>query len=81
MSFSELRLKEVINVCDGRRLGHPIDLVLNDKACVEALVVPGPSSFRNLVRGMREGYAIPWNCIRRIGDDVVLVELDEKFFS
>ena len=25
MSFSELREKEVINICDGKRYGHPID--------------------------------------------------------
>jgi len=80
MSFSELRAKEVINICDGRRLGRPIDLVLNENACVEALVVPGQYSLKNLVKGLREGIVIPWNRIRRIGDDVILVELDASFF-
>lgn len=80
MSFSELRAKEVINICDGRRLGRPIDLVLNEEACVEALVVPGQYSLKNLVKGLREGIVIPWNRIRRIGDDVILVELDASFF-
>ncbi len=80
MSFSELRAKEVINICDGRRLGRPIDLVLNENACVEALVVPGQYSLKNLVKGLREGIIIPWNRIRRIGDDVILVELDASFF-
>jgi len=81
MSFSELRLKEVINICDGRRLGHPIDLMLNDNACVEALVVPGPPCWHNFLRGARDGHVIPWQRVRRIGDDVILVELDEKFFN
>jgi len=80
MSFSELRAKEVINICDGRRLGRPIDLVLNENACVEALVVPGQYSLKNLVKGLREGIVIPWNRIRRSGDDVILVELDASFF-
>jgi len=81
MSFSELRMKEVINICDGRRLGRPIDLVLNDNACVEALVVPGQYSVKNMIKGLREGIIIPWNRIRRIGDDVILVELDASFFQ
>ncbi len=76
MSFSELKMKEVINVCDGRRLGRPIDLVLNESACVEALVVPGQRSWKNTIKGMQEGVVIPWNRIRRIGDDVILVEVD-----
>lgn len=78
MSFSELKQKDVINVCDGRRLGRPIDLILNERACVEAIVVPdscGPFWF---LRPVRDGLVIPWNRIRRIGDDVILVELDEK---
>jgi len=81
MSFSELRMKEVINICDGRRLGRPIDVTFTDAACIEALVVPGAYSVKNMFRGMREGIVIPWNRIRRIGDDVILVELDACFFQ
>jgi YlmC/YmxH family sporulation protein len=82
MSFSELRCKDVINVCDGRKLGKPIDLhfsVVN--ACVEALVVPGPANLWAAIKGEREGYTIPWSRIRRIGDDVILVELGPDFFK
>ena len=34
MSFSDLKQKDVINICDGRKMGRPIDLILNDHACV-----------------------------------------------
>ena len=81
MSFSELRIKEVINICDGRRLGKPVDLILNESACAIALVVPGGSSWRCSLRGVKEGVEVPWNRIRRIGDDVILVELDANFFQ
>lgn len=81
MSFSELRMKEVINVCDGRRLGRPIDLVFTENARVEAIVVPGQPSVKNMIRGLREGIVVPWERIRRIGDDVILVELDTSFFQ
>ena len=81
MTFTDLKQKDVVNVRDGRRLGKPIDLVLNESACVEALVVPGQYSVKNMIKGLREGIIIPWNRIRRIGDDVILVELDASFFQ
>ena len=77
MSYSELRRKEVINICDGRKLGKPIDLILNDSACVQALVVPGRSGgLLSFFRQDREGCVIDWSKVRRIGDDVILVEVD-----
>lgn len=76
MSFSELREKEVINLCDGKKYGHPIDLELNDQACAAALVVPCQGGWKGMFKGMREGIVIPWSRVRRIGDDVILVELD-----
>ena len=52
---------------------------INDSvACVEAIVVPDNCGFWSFIRPDREGLVIPWNRIRRIGDDVILVELDEK---
>ncbi len=78
MSFSEIRQKDVINISDGRKLGKPIDIILNDNACAEALVVPGGSGgLLGVFRQDREGCVIPWNRVRRIGDDVILVEVDE----
>lgn len=77
MSFSEIRRKDVVNICDGRKLGKPIDLILNDDACVQALVVPGQASgLLGVFRQDREGLAIEWDRVRRIGDDVILVEVD-----
>ncbi len=79
MSFSDLKQKDVINICDGRKLGKPIDLILSEQACVEALVVPGASGgILGLLRPDHEGYVIPWRQVRRIGDDVILVEVSES---
>ena len=77
MTFSELKQKDVINVCDGRRLGKPMDIVLNDMACVDALVVPAGAGFLNLIKQEKEGCLIPWRRILRIGDDVILVDIGE----
>ena len=79
MSFSDLKQKDVSNICDGRKMGRPIDLILNDHACVEALVVPGgDSGFFSLFRPEREGCVIPWRQVRQIGDDVILVEVENS---
>ncbi|MBR4108854.1 MAG: YlmC/YmxH family sporulation protein [Oscillospiraceae bacterium] len=74
VKFSELHYKEVICVSDGRRLGFVCD------ACVElpegrltAIIVPGPCRVLGLW-GRRDDFVIPWNCIRRIGPDIVLVD-------
>jgi len=79
MNFSELKEKDVINIRDGRRLGKPIDLVLNDSDCVCALVVPGPTNILSFLKPNREGECIPWDRVRRIGDDVILVDVDENW--
>jgi len=79
MTFYELRQKDVINIGDGRRLGRPIDLILNcvgERAWVDAIVVPDSAGFLKLFKNEREGCAIPWERIRRIGDDVILVDTD-----
>lgn len=81
MSFSDLKNKDIINVCDGRKLGRPIDLIFTDQACIESIVVPGPCSLWGMLKAEREGYVISWDKIRRIGDDVILVELDPGFFQ
>ncbi len=82
MSFSEIRRKDVVNMADGRKLGKPIDLMLNESACVEALVVPGKTGgFFGFLKPDREGCVIPWSRVRRIGDDVILVEVDSERFE
>lgn len=79
MNFSELKSKDVINIVDGKRLGRPIDVIFNDCACIEALVVPGQKSLWNLIKGVKEGAILPWERVKQIGDDVILVELDTDF--
>lgn len=82
MSFSDLKRKDVINISDGRKLGRPIDLILTEAACVESLVVPGRSGgLLGFLRPDREGCVIPWGRVRRIGDDVILVEVDSERFE
>ena len=70
----ELRCKEVINICDGSRLGCVADVdVRFPEGQVCAVIVYGACRFFGLF-GRREEFYIPWDCIQRIGDDIILVD-------
>lgn len=72
---TELHCKEVICVADGRRLGFITDVEVElPKGHVVAIVVPGPCRFLGLF-GRRDDFVIPWSCIRKIGPDIVLVDI------
>lgn len=78
MSLSELREKAVINTLNGRRLGKVMDIEFDaHTGQVEALVVPGEFKVGNMLRGEKCGIVIPWQRICKIGENVILVELDE----
>ncbi|MBE6944463.1 MAG: YlmC/YmxH family sporulation protein [Ruminococcaceae bacterium] len=76
MRITDLRCKEVINVCDGLRLGFVSDVEVSiPDGQVVALVVPGPCRILGIA-GRKDDYVIPWCCIRRMGEDIILVELE-----
>ena len=65
--IQDLRRKEVINICDGCRLGYVADVDIRiPEGQVVAIVVYGPCRFFGLF-GRGEEYYIPWECIQRIG--------------
>lgn len=75
MLYSELKCREVINVNSGERYGNVCDLAFD--ACsgqVQAIVVPGGSKLFGLLKS-REGMMIPFSKIKKLGEDVILVEL------
>ena len=72
--FRDFRRKEVSNIHDGARLGFVADLdVRIPEGQVLALVVYGPARFFGLF-GRGEEFYIPWDCIQRIGEDIVLID-------
>jgi len=76
--IADLRQKEVINVCDGARLGFVCDVELDIRTgCISAIVVPGSMNFSFW---KKEECVIPWCDIRRIGEEIILVEFDGSRF-
>jgi len=71
---SELREREVVNVLDGKRLGLASDLEVEaETGRIKAIIVPGPGKFLWLF-GKSEDFVIPWERIKKIGVDVILVD-------
>ncbi len=71
---SELREREVVNVLDGKRLGLASDLEIEaETGRIKAIIVPGPGKFLWLF-GKNEDFVIPWERIKKIGVDVILVD-------
>ena len=75
-SFLELKSKQVINTVDGKCLGHITDIIFDvATACALGFVVPGQNGgFLGLFRGNKDIF-IPFDCVCKIGVDVILVEL------
>ena len=73
-SIAQLRCKEVINLCDGARLGYVYDVEMD--LCtgqVLALVVQGRPRLGGLL-GYGPDTIIFWGNIQKIGEDIIFVD-------
>ena len=74
-SFTELRSKLVVNLVDGKKLGHIIDLIFEERSAkILGVIVPGMKSFFSIFKP-KEDIFIPYHNICKIGEDTVLVQL------
>ena len=75
--FCAFRNKEVINMCNCKRLGCVTDLLIDVcSGCIEAIILPGPGKICGFL-GYDAEYVIPYQCIRKVGPDIILVEIQE----
>ena len=75
IKFTGLQCKEVICITSGQRLGFVSDVqieVPDGRIC--AIVVPCPYKFWGLA-GRHDDYIFPWDAIKKIGPDIVLVDV------
>ncbi|MBR7148418.1 MAG: YlmC/YmxH family sporulation protein [Firmicutes bacterium] len=76
ISTQDLRNKEVINIHNGKSLGFVEDIAVDlERGIVEGIVIPQQSSGLFSFFGKGGEIIIPWNAVRRVGEEVLLVEL------
>ena len=78
MKLSELNGKEIVNLNDGGRLGiiAETDIAVDKKSGkIQSLLIPDK---RMQFKLFAEKFIIeiPWNSIRKIGNDMIIIELD-----
>lgn len=77
VNISDLRLREIINIVDGHRLGLIKDIDIDlEEGKINALILPGAGGGKFLgILGKEEEIIVPWNKIKKVGADVILVEI------
>ena len=75
--IAQMRYKEVISLSDGTRFGFVDDMEVDlDSGKVRRLIIPGRRRLFGLL-GREEDISIPWEQVKRFGEDIILVE-DQK---
>ena len=77
LTFCELREKVVFNVIDGKKLGRPIDMAFSLNGQVLGIIVPDEKRLLKCISADNNLF-IPWNCIIKIGEDAILVQLQSN---
>lgn len=78
----DLRCLEIVNLCDGARLGYASDFEFEaegDCTRVTALIIRGSGGFFGF--GREDDLLIPWRAVQCIGEDTILVKLSSQELS
>ena len=71
----DFRHKEVINIKDGKRLGCVQDVCADlQTGIITSIIVPGSNKIMSFFN-QNNDIIIPWQNIKCIGDDLILVEI------
>lgn len=79
MRMCDLVGKEIVNIYNGARLGvvGESDMVIDKESGeIQSIILPKKSNFINLWVD-RLQLIIPWEAVRKIGSEVIIVELDQ----
>lgn len=72
----DFRHKEVVNIKDGRRLGYVQDVCADlESGIITSIIVPGGNNKLLNIFSQNNDIVIPWQNIKCIGDDLILVEI------
>lgn len=77
MRLSELAGKEIINMSDGLRVAfvNECELAFHEKeGRIHSLLLPPKSSFGTFFNANKP-IVVPWNEIKKIGEELIIVEM------
>lgn len=76
MNLSDLQNKDIVNMIDGKKIGNIIDAKFNvTSGVIEKLIIEPAKSLFSLKNSELE---INFNEIKKIGEDVILIEYLDK---
>ena len=74
MKLSDLQEKDIVNINDGRKVGRIIDVEIESNGLIKYLVVDEKKGIRAFFSSNND-VNITFNQIKKIGSDVILVDL------
>ena len=74
MRLSDLQLKEIINISNGKRIGVIIDVIVEQNGNIQKLILEE----RRGRKFSHEEYEVSWNQIIKKGDDIILIDTRNK---
>lgn len=88
MLLSELSGKEIVNLHDGAKLGliGDSDININAEGRIEAIIIgsrSGSGRFfsKNIEKSEGSFVIIPWKAIKKVGSEVIIVDIDYAQYS
>lgn len=81
MRLMELGNKEIVNLNNGGRLGlvADSDLIIDEETGeIISLLVPNRKISMRILGMESQGIEIPWSAIRKVGYDMIIIELDNR---
>ena len=71
----DFKHKEVVNITNGKRLGYVQDVCADlETGTITHIIVPGSTKILNIF-SQNNDIVIPWQKIKCIGDNLILVEI------
>ena len=75
MKLSELENKDVVNMINGKNVGHIVDIKINPSTGNISSIILSPGKMQRGLFGKTEFIELSWANIKKIGDDVILIHL------
>jgi len=80
LKMSDFIYREVINISDGEKIGYVADIEFNkETGFINSIIIPEKT--KKLFLSKNHGIKIPWDNIKKIGDDIILVDISAEDYN